>query len=36
MLGSEWDARLPLRVIRLGVGVLFAFGATAVALAARG
>jgi hypothetical protein len=33
---GEWDGRLPLRAIRLGVGALFALAAIVVALDARG
>lgn len=35
-LGGEWDARLPLRAIRLGVSGLFLLAAVVVALNARG
>jgi hypothetical protein len=35
-LAGAWSARLPLRVLRLAVGALFAVAAVVVALAARG
>jgi hypothetical protein len=36
MLGRDWEARLPLKAIRLGVSGLFMLAAIAVALSARG
>jgi hypothetical protein len=36
MLGRDWEARLPLKAIRLGVSGLFILAAIAVALSARG
>jgi hypothetical protein len=35
-LGEEWDLRLPLRAVRLGVGALFGLAAVVVAMGARG